>query len=48
MDPTEGLDDRLAGSEVEVVRVGEDDVGAERADLVGVERLDRSLSYRRA
>ena len=43
MDAAEGLDDRLAGSEVEVVRVGEDDVGAERADLVRVERLDGSL-----
>ena len=43
MDAAERLDDRLAGSEVEVVRVGEDDVGAERADLVGVERLDGSL-----
>ena len=43
VDPAELLDDRLAGSEVEVVRVGEDDVGAERAHLVRVERLDGSL-----
>ena len=31
------------GPEVEVVRVRQHDVGAQRAHLVGVERLDRSL-----
>ena len=40
---TEFLDEFLAGPEMEVVRVREHDVGAQRAHLVGVERLDRPL-----
>ena len=43
MDPAELLDDVLARPEVQVVRVAEDDVGAECPNLVGVERLHRSL-----
>ena len=33
----------LAGLEVEVIRVAEDHVGAEGSNLVGMERLHRSL-----
>ena len=43
MDPAELLHDVLAGPEVQVVGVREDDVGAERANLVGMERLDGAL-----
>ena len=43
MDPAQIVDDVLAGPEVEVVRVSENDLGAERSHLVGVERLDSCL-----
>ena len=41
--PAEPLDALVAGAQVQVVRVGEDDRGAGRGDLVGVERLDRGV-----
>ena len=39
----EFLDQLLARAKVQVVGVAEDDVGPERAHLVGMQRLDRAL-----
>ena len=41
--PAKPLDALVAGAQVQVVRVGEDDRGAGRRDLVGIERLDRRV-----
>ena len=43
MQSTELGDQLLAGPEMEVVRVPEHDLGAERAQLLGVHRLHRCL-----
>ena len=43
MDPVELCDHVLAGAEVQVVGVAEDDRRAERAELVGIDHLHRRL-----
>ena len=43
MEAAQPLDQLVAGAEVQVVAVAEDDRGAERAQLVRVDELDRRL-----
>ena len=43
MDPAQAFDDRLSGTKVQVIRVPENDVGAESPHFVRVQRLHRGL-----